>query len=100
MSPRRGPTAPGRRSPCPACVANANRGSSPNQQYASRTSPSSASISSGSWSGPDVDVGVVLDELADPGQAATARRTLVPVEPAVLAVAQRQVAVRAQLRLR
>ena len=32
-------------------VANANRGVSPNQPYASRTSPSSAWISSITWSG-------------------------------------------------
>ena len=47
---------------------------------------------------PDVEVGVVLDELADAGQPGQRARALVAVQPAVLAEAQRQVAVRAQLR--
>ena len=47
---------------------------------------------------PDVDVRVVLDELADAGQAAQRARPLVAMEPAELAEAQRQVAVRAQVR--
>ena len=34
---------------------------------------------------PDVDVGVVLDELADAGQPGQRAGPLVPVEPAVLA---------------
>ena len=50
--------------------------------------------------GPDVDVRVVLDELADAGQARQRAGALVSMQPAVLAEAQRQVAVRAQLRLR
>ena len=46
---------------------------------------------------PDVDVGVVLDELADAGQPRQRPGPLVAVEPAVLVVAERQVAVGAQL---
>ena len=46
----------------------------------------------------DVDVGVVLDELADAGQAGQRAGALVAMQPAVLAEAQRQVAVRPQLR--
>ncbi len=47
---------------------------------------------------PDVDVGIVLDELADAGEPGQRAGPLVPVEPAVLAVAERQVAIRADLR--
>ena len=46
----------------------------------------------------DVEVRVVLDELADAGQAAQRAGALVAVEPAELVEAQRQVAVRAQVR--
>ncbi len=46
----------------------------------------------------DVQVRVVLDELADPGEARQRPGALVPVEPPELAEAQRQVAVRAQVR--
>jgi hypothetical protein len=40
---------------------------------------------------PDVQVGVVLDELADPGQARQPPGTLVAMDPPELAVADRQV---------
>ena len=43
--------------------------------------------------GPEVDVGVVLDEVADASQAGQRARPLVAVQPAELGVAQRQVAV-------
>ena len=46
----------------------------------------------------DVDVRVVLDELADAGQAGQRPRALVAMQPAELVEAQRQVAVRAQVR--
>ena len=48
--------------------------------------------------GADVDVGVVLDELAHAGQARQRPRSLVAVEAPELVVPQRQVAVRAQVR--
>ena len=47
---------------------------------------------------PDVQVRVVLDELAHPGQAAQRPGPLVAMEPAELAEAERQVAIRAQVR--
>ena len=47
---------------------------------------------------PDVDVRVVLDELADAGQARQRAGAFVAMEPAVLVEPQRQVAVRPDLR--
>ncbi len=49
--------------------------------------------------GAHVDVAVVLDELADAGQAAQRAAALVAMQPPVLVVAQGQVAVRAQVAL-
>ena len=79
-------------------VANANRGVSPNQPVRLAHLAEQRLDLVHQLVRADVQVRVVLDELADAGQAAQRAGPLVAMEPAELAEAQRQVAVRAQMR--
>ena len=79
-------------------VANANRGSRPTQPYASRTSSRRAVDLVGELVRSDEQVRIVLDELADPGKPAERARSLVSMQPAEVAVTERQVAIGTQVR--
>ena len=78
-------------------VAKLNRGFSPNQPVGLVDLAEHRPDLVHELVGPNVDVGVVLDELAHPRQAGERAGALVPVQPPELAVAERQVAVRPPL---